>query len=147
MGSPACSSYYQCVREWLPFSQSSQGFDHTDKDFLCCPPNYYRQIEAWGRSSSSKLEQFRDECQRWETGLEPIRATVPTLEEPIHRQFLTCLEKYIGLNNVWLFLWWILMLAHSIAAHETNDFIYPFPRLMQLAISEVATSSHTAKPL
>ena len=28
MGSPACSSYYQCVREWLPFSQSSQGFDH-----------------------------------------------------------------------------------------------------------------------
>ena len=32
-------------------------------------------------------------------------------------------------------------------AHETNDFIYPFPRLMQLAISEVATSRHTAKPL
>ena len=44
MGSP-----YQCER--VDDSILRRVLTVTDKDFLCCPPNYHRQIEAWGRKT------------------------------------------------------------------------------------------------
>ena len=78
MGSP-----YQCERVEDSILISQEGFELTTLIWTSSAAHLITTDKL--RRGDAKLEQFRDECQRWEARLEPIRATVPTLGHPSAR--------------------------------------------------------------